>query len=789
MPTHRPHKRPPAIGDAAPRKEDARLLRGLGRFSDDERDPQALHAIIVRSTHPHARIVRIDTQAAEAMPGVHGVLVGADAVADGLKPVPHSAILSGSFDIRLQHAHGEPFVSRHHALPCDRVRYVGEPVAIVVAQTTAAAKDAAQAVVIDYEPLPFVLRGAAACDDDVLLHPEAGSNVALNAQVGDREAVEAAFRRASHVVELKTWIQRVTGVPMEPRAALACYDAAYGTYTLRAGSGNVVRQRRELATVLGVDEANVRVIAGDIGGNFGTRNAFYVEFALAAWASRRFARPVKWTADRSEAFLSDYAGRDLEVHAELALDGEGKFLALRSRNVSNVGAYSVSYGPLTKGVELLTGVYHIPMAFIQAQAVFTNTPPTNSYRSSGRPEAMFVIERLIDLAARRLEVDRVELRRRNLVAISPAGYTNAMGLTYDRGAYGMTMELALRRADWGGFSARRARAAARGRLRGIGVANYIEIASGIPRERAEVTVSPGGRVEIVIGTLSSGQGHETSFAQVVTTLLGVGLEDVQLVTGDTNRVTAGGGSHAGRSMRLAGTVISKACGSVLERARQIAAHLFGVAPSALAFSDGRFSSQGSNIAIDLYEIAAHGEKNPDLPPHLRGPLAATCDEVAKAAGFPFGCHACEVEIDPETGVLEIVNYVAVDDVGRAVNPLILHGQTYGGIAQGLGQALGEICHYDASSGQLLSGSFMDYVMPRAHSMPRVDVMISETPADTNPLGIRAGGEGGTTPALAVLVNAAVDALRDYGVTHLEMPITPERVWRAIHGAEPQAGGA
>jgi carbon-monoxide dehydrogenase large subunit len=782
MQTHRQKPRPPVIGDAAPRKEDARLLKGLGRFSDDETHPDALYAIIVRSPHPHARILRIDCNAALAMPCVRGVLVGADAMADGLKPVPHSAILSGSFDIRLEHDTGKPFVSSHYVLPMDVVRYVGEPVAIVIAQSVAAAKDAAQGVSVDYEPLPFVLRGRDACDSEALLHPEAGSNVALNAQVGDATEVEAAFQRAAHVIQLSTWIQRVTGAPMEPRAALASYDQETATYTLRAGSGNVVRQRRELATVLGVDEAHVRVIAGDVGGNFGTRNAFYVEFALIAWAARRHGRPVKWTSDRSEAFLSDYGGRDLDVDAELAFDADGKFIAIRSRNISNVGAYSVSYGPLTKGVELLTSVYRVPLASIHAQAVFTNTPPTNSYRSSGRPEAMFVMERLIDLAAERLKMDRVEIRRRNLVARSPAGYKNAMGLTYDEGAYAATMDMALAQADWTGLPARRAEAAARGRLRGAGVANYIEIASGIPRERAEVTISASGHVEVVIGTLSSGQGHETSFAQVVTTLLGVDFDDVRLVTGDTDRVTAGGGSHAGRSMRLAGTVISKACKTLLDRAQRIAAVVLEVHPSNLIFADGCFSLEGSNQTLDLYEVARHAEANPDLPPDLRGALTATCDEVATTAGFPFGCHVCEVEIDPATGVLQVVKYVAVDDVGRAVNPLILHGQTYGGVAQGLGQALGEICHYDEASGQLMSGSFMDYVMPRATSMLTLDVIISETPAASNPLGVRAGGEGGTTPALAVLVNAAVDALRDYGVTHLEMPLTPERIWRAMRDA-------
>jgi carbon-monoxide dehydrogenase large subunit len=565
---------------------------------------------------------------------------------------------------------------------------------------------------------------------------------------------------------------------MEPRAALASYED--GRYILQAGSGNVVRQRRELSTVLGVPEAQVRVIAKDVGGNFGTRNAFYPEFAIISWAARRVGRPIKWTCERSEAFLSDYGGRDLEVEAELALDAQGNFLAMRGRNWSNVGAQSVSYGPLNKGVELATSVYRIPAAHVEAQAIFTNTPSTNSYRSSGRPEAMFIIERLIDLAARETGLDRVALRRRNLIPEAAQPYQNAMGLTYDSGAYERVMDIALKEADWAGFDARRREAAARGRLRGIGVANYIEIASGVPRERAEVTVLPEGVIEVVIGTLSSGQGHETSFGQLITHAFGVGLDEVRLVTGDTDRVSAGGGSHAGRSMRLAGVVIGKASDAVIERARQIAAHALGVDGARLKLENGRFSVEGANESIGLFELAALSARGDEsLPEGLRGPIAGVCDEVSQAAGFPFGAHVCEVEIDPETGMMEIVNYVGVDDVGRAVNPLILHGQAHGAITQGLGQALSEICAYDAQSGQLLAGSFMDYAMPRAHALPRYETIISEIPATTNPLGIRAGGEGGTTPALAVLVNAAVDALRDYSVTHLEMPVTPQRIWRAM----------
>ena len=773
----------PKIGDPMQRKEDLRLLTGRGDFSDDLSLPGQLFAVMVRSPHAHARITGIAAQAALAMPGVICVLTGQDAAKDGLKPVPHGAVLSGSLDVPLVPAVGKPYIAPQPVLTHDCVRYVGEAVAMVIADTLPQAHEAAETVAVTYELLGHSVRsGAAAQSNATVIHPQAGGNVALDASIGDAEATDAAFAAAEHRVSLQTWIQRVTGVPMEPRAAVAEHDPVTQQLTLHAGSGNAVRQKRELATILDLPEETIRVIAKDVGGNFGTRNAFYPEFALIAWASRKLGRPVKWTCERSEAFLTDYQGRDLEVEAELALDAHGNFLALRSTNLSNVGAYSVSYGPLTKGCELMTSCYRVPAARVTGKAVLTNTVPTNSYRSSGRPEAIFVMERLIDLAAQAHGFDRVELRRRNLVSVAEQPYRNALGLTYDSGAYEHVMDVALGQGDYAGFAARRTQSRARGKLRGIAVANYIEIASGIPRERAEVTIDPSGFVDVVIGTLSSGQGHETSFAQLLTESFGLPFDDIRLVQGDTDRVKAGGGSHAGRSMRLAGVVIGKASADILVRAREIAALELEVASDALDFADGRFHVRGSNRSLSLYEIAALAATSPRLPVELRGPLTATCDEVSKHAAFPFGSHVCEVEIDPETGVLEIVNYVAVDDVGRAVNPLILHGQAHGAITQGLGQALSEICHYDPESGQLLSGSFMDYAMPRALSLPHYDTIISEIPATTNPLGIRAGGEGGTTPALAVLVNAAVDALREFGVTHLEMPLTSERLWRAIHAS-------
>jgi carbon-monoxide dehydrogenase large subunit len=779
------------IGQPVPRREDLRLIQGQGCFSNDFHLSGEAHAYFIRSPHAHATIVSIDASAALALEGVIAVLTGKDVEADGLKSLPHRPVLGHHADVKLTNTDGsEKFISPHLPLPPDRARFVGEAVAVVVAETVAIAKDAAELVNVEYEALPSVTGTLAAAAPDAPRVWNEHANVALDAQLGDAEATSAAFAHAAHVTSIKTWIQRLTGVPMEPRAAAASYDAQTQRYTLFAGSGNVVRQKRELAHILGIDEPMVRVVARDVGGNFGTRNAFYPEFAVIAWASRRVGRPVHWNCERQEAFLSDYQGRDLYVEAEIALDKDGRFLALRGSNLSNVGAHTVSFVPLTKGIGLMSSVYDIPSASFRGRAVNSNTPSTNSYRSAGRPEAMFVMERLIDMAAREHGFDRVELRRRNLIQPDRFPYANPLGLTYDSGAYPKTMERALELGKWQTFAQRRAAARQRGKHRGIAVANYVEITSGMPRERAEVTIQPGGTVDVVIGTLSSGQGHETSFAQLITEWFHVPIEQVRIITGDTDIVPAGGGSQSGRSMRLAGIVIGKASEALLTRSKRIAAHLLKPGDheeeEAVRFENGRFTAatrDGTSKSFDIFDIAA-AAANPDsaLPDDLRGPLAAVSDETVQVAGYPFGSHVCEVEVDAETGTVELVDYVAVDDVGQAINPLILHGQAHGGIAQGVGQALHERCYYEDGSGQLLSGSFMDYAIPRASDLPDFITEISETPSPTNPLGVRAGGEGGTTPALGCVINAIVDALAEFGVTHIDMPATPERVWQAIQDA-------
>jgi carbon-monoxide dehydrogenase large subunit len=605
--------------------------------------------------------------------------------------------------------------------------------------------------------------------------------VCVDSVAGDTRAADAAFAAAAHVVRLDTWVPRITGVPMEPRAALGVHDAATGRVTLYAGSGGSVRLKSDLAEVLRVPEASVRVIAQDVGGNYGTRNSSYPEYSLVVWAARRLGRPVKWTGDRREMFLSDYQARDLVSTMELALDADGSFLGLRGTNTSNVGAHAVTFVPLNKGRELSTTVYRLPVAAVRGRAVHSNTSPLSAYRSAGRPQVMFVMERLIDLAARRHGFDRVTLRRRNLVPPGAMPYTNPFGIVYDSGDYPAAQDRVLALADWAGFETRRAEARRRGRYRGIGLANYIEIATGAPRERAQVTARPDGVVDVIIGTLSAGQGHETAFAQLIAEWLGVEPDRVRLIAGDTDRVAVGGGSHSGRSMRLGGVVMAKASDRLVERGARLAAWLLESAVEDVEFAERRFRVRGTDRAVDLFAVASAALRD-DAPADLRGPLEGACDETVSTPSFPYGSAVCEVEVDPETGAVEIVRYSSVDDVGRAINPLIVHGQTHGGIAQGVGQALWELSDYDPESGQLRAATFMDYAMPRADLLPSFATEISEVESTSNPLGLRGGGEGGTTPALGAVVNAICDALAELGVEHIEMPATPERVWQAIQAA-------
>ncbi len=771
------------IGAPVRRREDLRLVRGGGRYTADENLPGQAYAVMLRSPHAHARIRSIATGKAKAAPAVLAVLTGADFIADGLKPIPHKPWSPHPAETALRNkGDAPPYEAPHYPLPADKARFAGEAVAMVVAETVNAAKDGAELIEIDYEVFPAVVETAAAARQDAPRVHDAASNVCFDAELGDAAATEAAFARAAHVTRFETWVQRVTGVPMEPRAALADYDRSTGRYTVYAGNGGAVRLKNDLATILNVAPEQVRVLMQDVGGNFGTRGMIYPEFALAAWAAKKLGRPVKWVIERHELFLSDYQARDLVVEAELALDAKGKFLAMRGANLGNLGAHTTNFAMVQKGVQMMSSIYRMPAAHFRARATLSNTSPTRPYRSAGRPEVIFVMERLIDLAARECGYDRVSIRRRNLVTEKELPYKNPFGVEYDTGDYVGAMDTALKLCDWAGFKRRRAEAKKRGKYRGMGVGNYVDISTGVPREKAEITVKPEGEVELVIGIVSQGQGHETSFAQLVTEWLGVPIECVRFVSGDTDRVSVGGGAHSGRGMRLGSIVIKKSSDGIIEKGLRIAEHLLETAAADIEFKHGRFAVKGTNHAVGLFEVAKAAAERSDLPEDLRGPLYAQCDETVLVASFPYGAHVCEVEVDADTGSVKLISYAAVDDVGRAVNPLIIHGQVHGGIAQGVGQALLEHANYDPESGQLLTASLMDYAMPRASDVPSYLTEISEVPSSTHPLGIRPAGEGGTVPALAVIINAIVDALKDFGVRHIEMPATPERVWRAINAA-------
>jgi carbon-monoxide dehydrogenase large subunit len=701
-----------------------------------------------------------------------------------LAAIPHDPVPKTKYDMKLTGpGGGAVFAGPHLLLPADRVRHVGEAVAMVVAETKAQALDAAEAVVVHYEELPFVLHSEDAMAAGApRLWDEAPNNICVDTWFGDATATDQAFARAAHVVRRKFHIGRVTGVPLEPRAALAAYDAASGRYTLYAGSGGAVRQKRELATVLGIPPETLRVLSFDVGGNFGTRNRVFVEFGLVLWAAKKLGRPVKFTATRAEAFLSDYQGRDLVSEVEVALDKDGRMLAMRATNISNVGGHCVSLSPLSKGAGLIPGSYAIPAARLRALAVFTNTMPTQAYRSSGRPEVTYAIERLVDIAADELGMDRLALRRKNLIRPNAMPYRNAVGMLYDSGRYADNMAWAMDVADWKGFAMRRREARRRGKLLGLGLANYVESSIGAPREQARIKVQPEGLVDVIIGTQPSGQGHETSFAQVISDLLFVPSEAVRIILGDTDIVEVGGGSHSGRSMRHAATVFSKAAVDLVAKGKEIAALVMGTAPENVSFSDGRFAARGTNRTFDFLELAREAAQV-GLPEKLKGGLAVVTDNELHEPVFPNGTAICEVEIDPEIGDMKITRYASVDDVGRCINPLIVHGQTHGAITQGVGQAMSEQIYLDPDSGQPLTGSLMDYAMPRADTLPAFAVEIAEVLSPTNPLGIKAGGEGGTTAAPAVVVSAILDALRPLGVREIAMPATPYAIWSAIQKAK------
>src|SRR5712691_2518009 len=785
-------RRGPFIGRPMPRFEDLRLVRGSGRYTDDVSVPEQAFAVFVRSPHAHADIVGIDVSAARSRPGVVAVLTGDDYVADGHVGMAHFPNPADAVDIRQSSFTPTPerkiLDQLQLPLAIGRVRYVGEAVAVVVAQTLLAARDAAEEVKVEYDDLPAVTDALEALTNAApTIWPDAPDNLALDNAFGDRVAVEAAIAGADVVIEQTIRNQRTASAFMEPRSAIGSYDEAASQYTLISGCQGVHRVRHPLAGCLNVRQERVRVICPDVGGGFGSRTNLYPEQVVVVWAARRLGRPVKWTGDRTEAFLTDYTARDVVTKARLAFDRSGRMLALALELTANTGAHTVSYVPLSNGYRVAPTVYDVPIAWVRLRAAMTNTVPTAPFRGAGRPEATAVMERLIDIAAKRLKIDRVELRRRNLIRRDALPHRTATGLTYDSGDFAGNLERALQSADWDGFPARRREAKKRGRLLGIGVANYFEPPVGMPHERVAIKVSATGGVALIVGTQSSGQGHETSFRQVMADQLGVDPEAINFVSGDSATLASGGGTHSDRSMRLAGSLMVETSRKVIEKARAIAAVMLDVAEGDISFADGLFVAPNSNRRLTLFDIARAIDELASLPDELRAPLAAEASFTGRIPAYPTGAAVCEAEVDPETGAIEIRRYTSIDDGGQPINPLILHGQVHGGVAQGVGQAMLEAAVYEPGSGQLLSASFMDYSIPRADHLPLAfEVELTEDPTKGNVLRVKGGGEAGITPSSAVLINAVLDALSEIGIEHIDMPATPQRVWSAIRAARGRA---
>jgi carbon-monoxide dehydrogenase large subunit len=687
----------------------------------------------------------------------------------------------------------------YRLLATDQVRFAGDAVAIVVAETRSAAFDAADLVAVDYEDLPSVTEAAEAVAPGApaVWPDQVPDNVSFVFEQGNRAATDAAFARAAHVTTLDFRITRVSANPIEPRNAVGWYDALEERYTLYAATQGPHKLKSELAeTTLRIPAHQLRVVSPDVGGAFGMKNSPFPEYGLLLWAARKIGRPVRWTATRSESFLSDYHARDNHSTVELALDENGIFLGLRIRTLANLGAY-LGFNtphPSTNNLGGLAGTYRTPHIHAEVIGVYTNTQPMAPYRGAGRPEATYAIERVIDVAADELGIDRVELRRRNLIPPEAMPYKTGLVFTYDSGEFEKNMDRALAEADWAAFEARRAEAAQRGRLRGIGVANAIEIAGGPFKnpneESAEIRFDANGAVTLFMGTHNHGQGHETAFRQLAVSLLGVAPERIRFVAGDTDAVAHGRGTFGSRSMMAGGTALIRATDKIVARGKAIAAHLLEAGESDIVFEDGRFLVAGTDRGVRIEEVAKTSYTAGKLPPGSEYGLSALAITAPAEATFPNGCHVCEVEIDEDTGEVEIVNYVVVDDVGTVINPLLVKGQIHGGVAQGLGQALLENLVYDPGSGQMVTGSFQDYAMPRADDMPSMNVISSPVPSPNNPLGLKGAGEAGTVGALPVIINAVVDALRPLGVTHLDMPASPARVWAAIRKARAaNAGGS
>ena len=779
------------IGASLKRKEDARFLTGRGRYTDDINLPGQLYAHLLRSTVAHANLGSVDTSAAEAVPGVHAVFTGADMEHVGGVP---TGWLIHSKD-------GSPMVEpKHPAMAVGKVRHVGEIVAIVVAETRDQAREAAALIDVDYQDLPAVASlEAARADGAPKVWDEADGNLCYDWEVGDRAAAEAAIDGAAHTVSIDVVNQRLVPNAIEPRAAIGNFDPTTGEYTLYTTSQNPHLIRLLLgAFVLGLPEHKLRIVAPDVGGGFGSKIPHYAEEAIITWTAGQLCRPVKWTSDRSEAFVSDTQGRDHLSTATLGLDEDGRFVGLKVSTKANLGAYLSTFATCVPtylyGI-LFAGPYTTPAIYVEVEGVFTNTVPVDALRGAGRPEATYLLERLVDKAAAATGIDRVDIRRRNFIREFP--YQTPVALQYDQGDYDATLDLALSAADWDGFEARRSEAGSRGKLRGIGISTFIEACGIAPSavvgslgaraglyEVGSVRVHPTGSVSVFTGTHSHGQGHETTFAQIVAETLGVDFEAVDVVHGDTNAIPFGMGTYGSRSLAVGGTAIYNAVQKVIAKGRKIAAHLLEASEEDIEFADGNFTVAGTDRSKSIGEVALTAYVPHNYPEGLEPGLEETAFYDPLNFTFPAGTHIAEVEVDPETGVVELVSVTGADDVGRIINPMIVNGQLHGGLAHGIGQALLEHCEYDAE-GQLVTGSYMNYTMPRAGDLPNFNINHNTTHCTHNPLGVKGVGEVGSIGVPPAVINAVVDALSPLGVTHIEMPATSERVWQAIQAAQAQ----
>jgi carbon-monoxide dehydrogenase large subunit len=769
------------VGQPVRRKEDDTLVRGKGRYTDDFNLPGQAYAYIVRSTHAHGVIRGIDTTAAKSMPGVLGIWTGADLVAAGYGPF--------TCGLPLKSRDGSPLLQTNRLpLMTDKVRYVGDPIAFVVAETLAQARDAAEAVEVDIEPLPAVTDPEEAAQPGApQLYDHIPNNVALDYHYGDAAKVDAAFADAAHVAGLDIVNTRVAVVPMEPRAALASYDRKTERYTIQVPTQGVAGNRANLAKNLKVPNEKVHLLTANVGGSFGMKNINYPEYMCILYATKELGRPVKWTDERSTSFLSDSHGRAQKIRAELALDAEGHFLAVRLSGYGNLGAYitGVAPGPLSLNTgKNLSSVYRTPLMAIDIKTVLTNTTLMGAYRGAGRPEANYYMERLIDRAADEMGINRLTLRKRNFIKPNQMPFPASSGVTYDSGDFHAVFSKALELADYDNFAKRKRESRKNGKLRGIAVGSYLEVTAPPGVELGKIVFDPDGSVQLITGTLDYGQGHATPFAQVLCAQLGVPFESVRLVQGDSDIVHTGNGTGGSRSITASGMAIVEASRLIIEKGKRAAAHLLEASEADIEFADGRFTIAGTDRSIDIIELAKrlHEGKTPEGVPSS---LDVDHTTAPVPSAFPNGCHVAEVEVDPDTGVVQIVRYTGVNDFGTVINPMLVAGQLHGGVAQGIGQALMEHVRYD-DSGQPITGSLMDYALPRAEDIPLMAVGDHPVPAKSNPLGTKGCGEAGCAGSLSTVVNAVVDALSEYGIKHIDMPLTSERIWRAIQDAKTKA---